>query len=105
MSIYSKLQQLLQQKLLLYVLAISFGIASGLSEISFLHQTVHFITDAFMRIFNFLSLPLIALALIVTITTYKTDGEMKSLSSKTLQYTFGTTIIAATVACVLYILI
>ncbi|WPY00892.1 Dicarboxylate/amino acid:cation symporter [Candidatus Trichorickettsia mobilis] len=107
MSIYSKLQQLLlqQRKLLLYVLAISLGIASGLSEISFLHQAVHLITDAFMRIFNFLSLPLIALALIVTITTYKTDGEMKSLSSKTLQYTFGTTIIAATVACVLYILI
>ncbi len=106
MSIYHKLQYcLLQNKLLLYVIAIVLGIVNGLSEINLLNQLVYLITGVFIRIFNFLSLPLISLVIIITITSYKTDNEMKALSSKTLKYTFGTTIISAVVSCVLYIII
>jgi Na+/H+-dicarboxylate symporter len=89
--------------LVLYVIPIGFGIVIGLSEINLLHQVASIIAGAFMRVFNFLSLPLISLAIIVTITNYQASGDMKTLSARTLQYIFGTTIIAATIACLLYI--
>ncbi|MGL6030160.1 MAG: dicarboxylate/amino acid:cation symporter, partial [Legionella sp.] len=63
------------------------------------------VSDLFIKIFKCISLPIISLSIIVTLANYKTDGLMKSIWQRTFKYTFATTIIAAAISCLLYIVI
>lgn len=90
---------------ILYLLAIILGVVSGLSEIVELQSLGQFISDIFIKIFKCISLPIIALSIIVTLSQYNADAQMKSIWQKTLKYTISTTVIAASVAFVLYLLI
>ncbi|WP_133128233.1 dicarboxylate/amino acid:cation symporter [Legionella nagasakiensis] len=89
----------------LYFLMILLGIFSGLSDIGLLKNLGLFIADVFIKIFKCISLPIIALSIIVTLSGYRTDGMMKSIWRRTMCYTLGTTLIAAAVSCLLYVLI
>lgn len=89
----------------LYTVMISLGIFSGMSDIAVLKATGLFISDVFIRIFKCISLPIIALSIIVTLSNYRSDGAMKSIWRRTMCYTLGTTLIAAAISCLLYILI
>jgi len=89
----------------LYTLAIVLGIFSGLSDISFLQNFGLLISDIFIKIFKCISLPLIALSIIVTLCGYKSEDGMKAIWQRTLFYTLSTTVVAATISCVLYLLI
>ena len=89
----------------LYALMITLGIFSGLSDIAILKTLGLFIADVFIRIFKCISLPIIALSIIVTLSNYRSDGIMKSVWRRTMCYTLGTTLIAAAISCLLYILI
>lgn len=90
---------------LLYLIAIALGVASGMSEIPLLQNFGLMISDLFIKIFKCISLPIIALSLIVTLASYNDDGGMKSIWRRTLLYTLATTIVAAALSCVLYIVI
>ena len=83
---------------------IALGILSGLSGISFLQTLGSTLSEIFIRIFKCLSTPIIALSLIVTLSTF-TGGAMTKIWFKTIYYTVSTTLIAATTSCVLYLLI
>ncbi|MCW8442919.1 dicarboxylate/amino acid:cation symporter [Fluoribacter gormanii] len=89
----------------LYALMIGLGIVSGMSNIVFLKEIGLLISDLFIKLFKCISLPIISLSIIVTLANYKTDGFMKKIWQRTLKYTFSTTIVAATISCLLYILI
>ncbi|MBA2654786.1 MAG: dicarboxylate/amino acid:cation symporter [Gammaproteobacteria bacterium] len=89
----------------LYTLMIVLGIASGLSDISLFKNFGLAISDIFIRIFRCISLPIIALSLIVTLSSYRAEGVMKKIWQRIILYTLSTTIIAATVSCLLYLLI
>ena len=89
----------------LYTIVISLGIMSGILNFEWLNNIAVMMSDAFIKIFKCLSLPLISLSMIVTITSYHSDMQMKRISQKTLCYTLVTTVTAAIVACVLYALI
>ena len=89
----------------LYTIVISLGIMSGILNFEWLNNIAVLVSDAFIKIFKCLSLPLISLSMIVTITSYHSDMQMKRISQKTLCYTLVTTVTAAIVACVLYALI
>jgi len=89
----------------LYTIVISLGIVSGILNFEWLNNIAVMMSDAFIKIFKCLSLPLISLSMIVTITSYHSDMQMKRISQKTLCYTLVTTVTAAIVACVLYALI
>lgn len=89
----------------IYALMIGLGIASGLSDIAFLKGLGLLISDLFIKIFKCISLPIISLSIIVTLANYKTDGVMKRIWQRTIKYTFLTTIVAALISCLLYILI
>lgn len=89
----------------IYALMIGLGIASGLSDVSILKETGLLISDLFIKIFKCISLPIISLSIIVTLANYRTDGLMKKIWQRTISYTFATTLIAATISCILYILI
>lgn len=89
----------------LYAAMILLGVFSGLSDIVVLKTLGLFISDLFIRLFKCISLPIIALSIIVTLCNYRSDGAMKTVWRRTMCYTLGTTVIAATVSCLLYIFI
>lgn len=89
----------------LYALMILLGVMSGFSDIQLLKSLGLLISDIFIRIFKCISLPIIALSIIVTLSQYKSDGLMRKVWQRTLVYTLGTTLIAATVSCFLYLFI
>lgn len=90
---------------LIYALMIGLGIVSGMSNIVVLKETGLLISDLFIKLFKCISLPIISLSIIVTLANYKTDGFMKKIWQRTIKYTFSTTIVAAVISCLLYILI
>ncbi len=90
---------------IIYLIVITLGVVSGLSNITLLQTAGLIISDIFIKIFKCISLPIIALSIIVTLSQYNADKDMKGIWQKTLFYTISTTIIAAAVACVLYLLI
>lgn len=103
--------QLLQNKKFLlstpviYALMIVLGIVSGMSDVPLLKETGLLVSDLFIKIFKCISLPIISLSIIVTLSNYKTDSLMKSIWQRTIKYTFLTTLVAATISCLLYLLI
>lgn len=84
---------------------IVFAVISGLSNLQILHSLGAIIADIFIRIFKCISLPIIALSIIVTISSYSSKDLGKKIWQKTLFYTITTTIVAASVACILYLII
>ncbi|MCC5015721.1 dicarboxylate/amino acid:cation symporter [Legionella sp. 31fI33] len=89
----------------LYTVMILLGIVSGYSDISLLKTFGLFIADVFIKIFKCISLPIIALSIIVTLSNYRADGVMRTIWRRAMCYTLGTTLIAAAVSCMLYLLI
>lgn len=89
----------------LYTMMILLGIFSGMSDIGILKSLGLFISDVFIRIFKCISLPIIALSIIVTLSNYRSDGIMKTVWRRTMCYTLGTTFVAAGISCLFYILI
>jgi len=81
------------------------GILSGWSDIQGLQAFGMFIADVFIRIFKCISLPIIALSIIVTLSNYKTDSTMRMIWRRAMTYTLGTTLVAASISCLLYIFI
>lgn len=89
----------------LYAIMIFLGILSGFSDVGLLKSLGLFIADVFIKIFKCISLPIIALSIIVTLSGYRSDGSMRSVWRRTMVYTLGTTLLAAAISCVLYIFI
>ncbi|MDP3559862.1 MAG: dicarboxylate/amino acid:cation symporter [Legionellaceae bacterium] len=85
-----------------YAIALILGICCGYSQNATLHHIASFLTDVFVRLFQCISLPIIALSIIVTLCHYQPEGNMYSIWRKTMTYTFGTTFVAALLAFVLY---
>jgi Na+/H+-dicarboxylate symporter len=81
------------------------GLWSGFSDITALKTTGVFIADVFIRIFKCISLPIIALSIIVTLSHYRSNGLMRRVWLRTLCYTLSTTLVAAMISCALYLVI
>ncbi len=90
---------------IMYFLMIGLGILAGMSDIALFKSLGLVISDVFIRIFKCMSLPIIGLSIIVTLSSYCSDGMMKAVWRRTLRYTLGTTFIAASLSFVLYLLI
>ncbi|MFN7094744.1 MAG: dicarboxylate/amino acid:cation symporter [Burkholderiales bacterium] len=91
--------------LIMYFIAIFLGILSGISDISFLQTFGLLIADIFIKVFKCISLPIIALSLIVTLSSYSKEGTKQNIWQRTLFYTLTTTLIAACISCILYLFI
>ncbi|APJ03384.1 dicarboxylate/amino acid:cation symporter [Silvanigrella aquatica] len=89
----------------LYFTMIILGIACGFSNNIMLQDFAQFISDIFIKIFKCISLPIIALSLIVTLSSHKADQSSKKIWQRTIFYTITTTILAATVSCILYLIV
>lgn len=89
----------------IYSFMIILGIFSGYSDNMILHTIGTTIADVFIKIFKFISMPIIILSIIVTLSSYNNDGSMPNIWRKALCYTLSTTLIAASISCLLYLII
>lgn len=89
----------------LYTAMILLGILSGWSDVIWLKTLGLVIADVFIKIFKCISLPIIALSIIVTLSSYNAEGMMRSAWRRAMTYTLGTTLVAALISCLLYLLI
>lgn len=90
---------------LVYFIVIALGILSGLSDVALIQSLGLTISEIFIKIFKCISLPIIALSIIVTLCNYTPGGAMRRIWQRTVTYTLTTTVIAAVVSCGLYLLI
>ena len=86
-----------------YVGAVILGILSGFSESVFLRDLMDFIATVFTRLFSFIAVPIIALALITTLAKLGKGSESGKIFVHTIFYTLLTTIISALVAATLFL--
>lgn len=92
-------------KWIFYLVAITLGVIGGLSEIGIVEQIGKSCSEIFIRIFKCISMPIISLSVIVALTSSNSDKTMNRLWRKALKYTLTTTIIAATVSAILYLVV
>ncbi|WP_294459903.1 dicarboxylate/amino acid:cation symporter [uncultured Ruminobacter sp.] len=85
-----------------YILAIALGVINGLFPTPAGLTAAKFISDIFIRMFSFVSVPIIAVTLCLTLATLGTSAVSKALWKRTLTYTVTTTVLAASVAALLY---
>jgi Na+/H+-dicarboxylate symporter len=85
--------------------AMALGILTGWSESIALNNTATIVSDLFLKLLKLISLPIIFLAIASTVSGMTDFQEMKRMGRKVLGYTIGTTIVAATIALLLFIFI
>lgn len=85
-----------------FALAIGLGIVNGLFPTVFGMTAAQFLSDVFVRLFKFISVPIIGVTICLTIASLGSTTTQKSLWRRTLGYTLGTTLAAAGVAAALY---
>lgn len=89
----------------LYIFALIAGIISGYMDIEILHDLGSVISDIFTNIFKTLSLPIISLSVIVTMSKFTASDKYKKIWFRTLSYTLLTTIVAAMVSAIIYLIV
>ncbi|HCI56596.1 MAG TPA: dicarboxylate/amino acid:cation symporter [Opitutae bacterium] len=93
------------KRLGLYGLAMVGGVCAGLSSSEWLFTLAHFCSEAFIRLFRCVSLPIISLSLIVALSRYGENRSLNAIWKRTLMYVLTTTLLAVTVSAILYYLI
>ena len=92
------------KKTLIWIGALSAGVALGLLDIGWLDQLMEFVAVVYTRLFQLLAVPTIVLAVITTFATFGSKGAGR-IFGRTLTYTLLTTLAAAVVGAVLYVVI
>ena len=91
-------------KTILWIAALVVGAVLGLLGLHWLDQTMEFVAVVYTRLFQLLAVPTIVLAVITTFATFGSKGSGR-IFGHTLTYTLLTTIAAAAVGAILYVLI
>lgn len=93
------------KQLLIWLGALVVGVVLGLLGADWLNTTFDFIASVYVRLFQFLAVPTIALAVITTLAALGAKKDTGKIFLHTITYTLLTTISAALVGLVLYIII
>lgn len=88
-----------------YLLAISLGLLAGWVNHHILYEVATFISEIFVNLLKLVSLPIIFLSIVSTASGMKSMHEMRNLGFKVAKYTLLTTIIAATIALGLFVIL
>ena len=94
-----------RRRLFFYALAVGCGICGGCSGIPWLFELAKFCSEAFIRLFRCIGMPVIALSVIVALSSSDGKRSIKRVWRRTLFYTLTTTVCAVLVAAVLYLVI
>jgi Na+/H+-dicarboxylate symporter len=92
------------KKTLSWIGALVVGAVLGVLGLDWLNATADFVATVYTRLFQLLAVPTIVLAVISTFATFGSKGSGR-IFGHTLTYTLLTTIAAATVGAVLYVVI
>ena len=92
------------KKTILWIAALVVGAILGLLGVNWLNEVMNFVATVYTRLFQLLAVPTIVLAVITTFATFGSKGSGR-IFGHTLTYTLLTTIAAATVGAILYVLI
>ena len=85
--------------------ALGFGVLTGLLKFPFFILAAGFVSEIFLGSLKLIGIPIIFLSIIATISGFDSLKEMKFLGKKVLKYTLLTTVIAATIALIFFIVI
>lgn len=91
-------------QLIIWISALIIGAFAGCLGISWLNKGFNFIANVFTRLFQFIAIPTIALAVITTLSELGTKKNTGKIFACTITYTLLTTFCAAIVSLILYIL-
>ena len=94
----------IMKKTIIWLLALVLGAILGLLGIDWLNATADFVATVYTRLFQLLAVPTIVLAVITTFATFGSNGSGR-IFGHTLLYTLLTTIAAAIVGAVLFVVI
>lgn len=87
-----------------YLVAIVLGLVNGMWGSQFWQTAGQFISDIFIRLFRFIAIPIIAVSIISTLATISRSKESGKIFRHTIFYTLLTTVLAASLAAVLFVL-
>ena len=92
------------KRTLIWIGALVIGAVLGLLGVEWLNRSMEYVAQVYTRLFQLLAVPTIVLAVITTFATFGSNGSGK-VFGRTITYTLLTTVAAAAVGAVLYILI
>lgn len=87
------------------LIAIALGLILGFLNNEFVYQTASIITSIFIKLLKLIGIPIVFLSLVSNIAGMNSFKEMKVLGKKIFGYAVLTTIIAASIALILFLII
>ena len=93
-----------QRQMLLWIGALVIGVALGLPAIGWIDEVMNFIAGVYTRLFQLLAVPTIVLAVITTLASLGAQSDSGRIFHTALKYTVLTTVSAAAVGLLLYII-
>ena len=90
------------QNFWLWLGALVIGAVLGVLGIDWINTSANFIATVYTRLFQFIAVPTIALAVTMTLATFGTQKDTGRIFRRTINYTLLTTIAAAAVGMMLY---
>ncbi len=94
-----------QQQMLLWMGALVAGVALGIPAIAWIDETMNFVASVYTRLFQLLAVPTIVLAVITTLASLGAQSDSGRIFRTALKYTILTTLSAAVVGLLLYIIV
>lgn len=91
--------------MLVWIGALMVGTILGLLQIGEIDDTANFVATIYVRLFQLLAVPTIVLAVTTTLATLGNGKDAGRIFRHTISYTLLTTVVAATVSLLLYIVI
>lgn len=93
------------KRLIIWIAALFVGAILGTFGVGWLNSLMDFVASVYTRLFQFVAVPTIALAVITTLASFGTQKNTGRIFLHTITYTLLTTICAAAVGLVLYVFI
>ena len=93
------------RQMLLWIGALVVGAAIGMAQVVWIDNIMSFIASVYTRLFQLLAVPTIVLAVITTLSTLGGQKDSGRIFRTALKYTILTTVAAAAVGLVLYIIV
>lgn len=90
---------------ILFSIAIAGGLIAGYFNIPAINACAEAVSDVFISLLKLVSLPIIFLSIVSTVSGMENIDEIKNLGKRVVKYTLLTTVIAATIALGLYLVI
>ena len=101
----SKNKTFQHRQMLLWIGALVVGAAIGMAQVGWIDNIMSFIASVYTRLFQLLAVPTIVLAVITTLSTLGGQKDSGRIFRTALKYTILTTVAAAAVGLVLYIIV